>query len=160
MKSVAFVAAAALALSPLSLAFAQNQLPATNVTAPKPKPTPPVVNHQVSRAPVDNSGQILPEHPDPETPRVRARDWNAPGVMNLNYMTEAQFVAFQAAHPRPCFMVAVLPDRTRIQTSGRSFAGACRSDAAADAIIPGWQSREQRIWRLKFRAKLGTKRGR
>jgi hypothetical protein len=103
MKSVAFVAAVALTLSPLSLALAQNQLPQTTVTAPKPKPTPPVVNRQESRAPAGTSSSILPDHPDPETPNVRARDWNAPGVMNLNYMTEAQFDAFKAAHPTTAF---------------------------------------------------------
>ena len=110
MKSIAFVAAVALALSPLSLALAQNQLPPTTVTAPKPKPKPPVVARQVSRAPVVNNDSILPDRPDPETPHVRAHDWNAPGVMNLNYMTEAQFVAFQAAHPTAVFY-------------GRCFAG-------------------------------------
>ena len=110
MKSVAFVAAAALALAPVSLALAQNQLPPTTVTAPKPKPKPRVVNRQVSRAPIANNGSVLPDHPDPETPHVRARDWNAPGVMNLYYMTEAQFEAFKAAHPTAAFY-------------GRCFAG-------------------------------------
>ena len=109
MKSIAFVAAAALALSPLSPALAQNQLPATNVTAPKPKPKPPVTTHvEPSRS--TDSASILPDHPDPETPKVRSRDWNAPGVMNLHYLTEAQFVAFQAAHPTAVFY-------------GRCFAG-------------------------------------
>jgi len=105
MKSVVFIATAALALSPLSLALAENQLPTTTVTAPKRKP--PI------RAPATttvDSSSVLPDHPDPETPKVRARDWNAPGVMNLNYMTEAQFVAFQAAHPTAVFY-------------GRCFAG-------------------------------------
>jgi len=110
MKSIAFLAAAALALSPHSVAFAQNQLPTTTVTAPKPKPKPPIVTHaEPSRSRTD-SVSVLPDHPDPETPKVRARDWNAPGVMNLNYMTEAQFVAFQAAHPTAVFY-------------GRCFAG-------------------------------------
>jgi hypothetical protein len=102
MKSALVVAAAMLALSPASLALAQNQLPVTYVTAPKPKPKPAVVPRvATSRSAVDSTG--LPVYPDPETPHVRARDWNAPGVMNLNYMTEAQFVAFQAAHPTAVF---------------------------------------------------------
>jgi hypothetical protein len=110
MKSIAFVAAAALALSPLSRALAQNQLPPTTVTAPKPKPKPPVtMRGEPSRSTID-SALVLPDHPDPETPKVRAHDWNAPGVLNLHYMTEAQFVAFQAAHPTAVFY-------------GRCFAG-------------------------------------
>ena len=99
MKSAIVVAAAMLALSPVLTARAQNQLPATNVTAPRLKPRAPIA----TRAAPTNSASILPEHPDPETPRVRAKDWNAPGVLNLNYMTEAQFVAFQAAHPTAVF---------------------------------------------------------
>jgi hypothetical protein len=67
------------------------------------------VNRVTSRAPTGTDAS-LPDRPDPETPNVRARDWNAPGVMNLNYMTEAQFVAFKAAHPTAVFY-------------GRCFAG-------------------------------------
>jgi hypothetical protein len=104
----AIAAAAALgtaclvALLPFSNASAQNQLPTTIVTTTsKPKPKPPRVNRPERR---DNDQvSVLPLHPDPETPKVRAKDWNAPGVLNLNYMTEAQFVAFQAAHPTAVF---------------------------------------------------------
>ena len=96
-------------LSPVLAARAQNQLPATIITAPKPKPRAPVVNRVTSRAPTGTDAS-LPDRLDPETPNVRARDWNAPGVMNLNYMTEAQFVAFKAAHPTAVFY-------------GRCFAG-------------------------------------
>ena len=99
MRFALVVAAAMMALSPVSTARAQTQLPTTTVVAPKPKPRAA----DATRAAPINPASILPEHPDPETPRVRARDWNAPGVMNLNYMTEAQFVAFQAAHPTAVF---------------------------------------------------------
>jgi len=100
MKSTWVAATAILALSPLSTALAQNQLPATIINQPKPKPA--IVAHAArSRSTVDATG--LPIYPDPETPHVRARDWNAPGVMNLNYMTDAQFAAFQAAHPTTVF---------------------------------------------------------
>ena len=109
MKSVMAVAAVLLALSPVSLALAENQLPTTNIVAPKPKPKPRVAVRPPSRPAIDQTS-ILPDHPDPETPNVRARDWNAPGAMNLNYMTDAQFAAFQAAHPTAVFQ-------------GRCFAG-------------------------------------
>ena len=113
MKSAIVVAVAMTALLPallpVSVAQAEIQLPATNIAAPKPKPKPAVITRAApTRSTVDPAG--LPVHPDPETPHVRARDWNAPGVMNLNYMTEAQFVAFQAAHPTAVFY-------------GRCFAG-------------------------------------
>ena len=107
MKSVAFVAAAALALSPLSLALAQNQLPSTTVTAPKPaakRIARPSVTTRVAPAPSETyAGSVLPVHPDPSTPNLRAKDWNAPGVMNLHYMSDVQFAAFQAAHPTAVF---------------------------------------------------------
>jgi len=109
MKSVIVVAAAMAALSPVSAALAQTRLPTTIVVAPKSKPKPAVVARAAPpQSTLDPAG--LPVHPDPETPHVRARDWNAPGVMNLNYMTETQFVAFQAAHPTAVFY-------------GRCFAG-------------------------------------
>jgi hypothetical protein len=100
MKSALFAAAAMLALSPVTTALAQNQLPTTNVAAPKPKPRV-VTRTAPERNGIDAAG--IPIHPDPETPHVRAHDWNAPGVLNLHYMTDAQFVAFQAAHPTAVF---------------------------------------------------------
>jgi hypothetical protein len=107
---LAIVAAVAMAMPvPAFVALAQTRLPTTIVVAPKSRPKPAVVTRVApSQSTVDSAG--LPIHPDPETPHVRARDWNAPGVMNLNYMTEAQFVAFQAAHPTAVFY-------------GRCFAG-------------------------------------
>ena len=36
---------------------------------------------------------------DPQTPTVRAKDWNAPGATNLKYMNDAQFAEFQKMHP-------------------------------------------------------------
>jgi hypothetical protein len=97
-----FMAAAALVLSPPSLSLAQNQLPTTTVTSPKRKPKPPTPAPSPPRTNTDTAS-VLPVHPDPESPKVRARDWNAPGVMNLYYMTDAQFAAFQAAHPTAVF---------------------------------------------------------
>jgi hypothetical protein len=107
MKSISFVAAGILALSPVSLAFAQNQLPSTIVTAPKPVAKPRVQPRVIARtAPSQGetyAGSVLPVHPDPSTPNVRGKDWNAPGVMNLHYMNDVQFAAFQAAHPTAVF---------------------------------------------------------
>ena len=103
MKSAWVVAAAIAALSPVSLALAQNQLPTTNVTQPKPAAKPATVTHAAPSRSTTNSASIVPDRPDPETPHVRARDWNAPGVMNLNYMTEAQFAEFQKMHPTTVF---------------------------------------------------------
>jgi hypothetical protein len=103
MKAALFAAAAMLALSPVSAGLAQTQLPTTHITAPKPKPKPVVgIRAAPSQRGIDSAG--LPIHPDPETPHVRARDWNAPGVMNLEYMTDTQFAAFQAAHPTAVFV--------------------------------------------------------
>jgi hypothetical protein len=91
-----------LALSPTAAALAQNQLPATNITQPKPRTE--IITHGAPPRSTTNSASILPDHPDPSTPHVRARDWNAPGVMNLEYMTDVQFAAFQAAHPTAVFV--------------------------------------------------------
>jgi hypothetical protein len=101
MKSVWVAATAMLALLPIATALAQNQLPTTNITQPKPRTE--IITHGAPSRSTTNSASIVPDRPDPETPHVRARDWNAPGVMNLNYMTEAQFVAFQAMHPTAVF---------------------------------------------------------
>jgi hypothetical protein len=100
---LALCAIAVLAMSPGSVALAQNALPATNVTAPKPNPKPKVTvptRAAPTRSDVDAAG--LPTHPDP-TSKVRAHDWNAPGVLDLGYMTDAQFATFQAAHPTATF---------------------------------------------------------
>src|SRR5207248_5065508 len=105
MKSALIVAAAALALSQGSGAFAETQLPTTIVAAPKPKPRPQVETRAAPSRSTTDAASILPVRPDPETPHVRARDWNAPGMLNLHYMTDAQFVAFQAAHPTAVFWV-------------------------------------------------------
>jgi len=111
------IVAALLVLSPLSLALAENQLPTTNIVGSKPKPKPHVVVQPRSYLANPQGGgvmapdqSILPDRPDPTTPHVRARDWNAPGAINLAYMTDVQFAAFQAAHPNAVF-------------SGRCFVG-------------------------------------
>src|SRR5262249_12629436 len=101
MKPALIAAATLLALAPLSLSFAQNSLPTTRVTAPKPVVRP------AAYVPVPSSGNYTansnPTNPnaviDPTTPNVRAGDWNAPGAVNLHYMTDAQFAAFETAHP-------------------------------------------------------------
>jgi len=107
MKTALLVAAGMLALAPVSLALAQNQLPSTSVTAPKPVAKPaarPRVTARVERSQgATYPGSVLPVHPDPTMPNVRGKDWNAPGVLNLNHMTDAQFAAFQAAHPTAAF---------------------------------------------------------
>lgn len=102
MRLVALCASAMLAVSPGSVAVAQNVLPSTNVTAPKsnPRPKVTVTTRAAPRNDIDSAG--LPAHPDPNS-KVRARDWNAPGMLDLGYMTDAQFVAFQAAHPTATF---------------------------------------------------------
>jgi hypothetical protein len=109
MKTLYAGVAIAFALGPLSASVAENQLPPTTVTAPKPNAVKRTQNPAPSHRP-DNMDAALPERPDPETPNIRARDWNAPGMLNLHYMTEAQFDAFKAAHPTVAFY-------------GRCFAG-------------------------------------
>jgi hypothetical protein len=74
-------------LSPVETVHAETQLPATDVAAPKPKPRTAVVNRVTSHAPASNDTG-LPDRPDPNS-KVRARDWNAPGVLNLEYMSDA-----------------------------------------------------------------------
>jgi len=93
----ALIAGLGIAVSLSSPLAAQNALPATTVTAPKPKPAR-TVRRQVI-APAD---PLLPVHPDPNS-KVGARAWNAPGVLNLQYMTDAQFAEFQRAHPTAQF---------------------------------------------------------
>jgi hypothetical protein len=93
----AVIAGTIIAVSLSTPLAAQNLLPATTVTAPKSKP-PRAVRRQVS-TPAD---PLLPVHPDPNS-KVAARAWNAPGVLNLQYMTDAQFAEFQRAHPTATF---------------------------------------------------------
>ena len=94
-----------------SLASAQNQLPTTNVTAPKRVHPPAATQTQSAgiqtRGGMDaarNSEPILPVTPDPTQPNLKSRDWNAPGMANLHYMTDAQFAAFESAHPSAVFV--------------------------------------------------------
>jgi hypothetical protein len=102
MRTALLAATALVAVSFLSQSFAQNQLPPTTVRAPKPKPiTAPVYvpvpsngNLNANANPTDPNAVI-----DPTSPNVRAKDWNAPGAVNLHYMTDAQFAAFEMKHP-------------------------------------------------------------
>jgi hypothetical protein len=107
MKLTLLVAAAVVALSSAPLALAQNSLPTTTVTAPKP-PVHPVITTRAPApaAPLSNPvtrGQMntmppVPLYPDPNF-NVRAKDWNAPGGINLHYMTDEQFAQFEMLHP-------------------------------------------------------------
>jgi hypothetical protein len=100
MRIALLAATAVVALSPLTFAVAQSQLPATTITAPKPAAHPVVASIPADRPAM--WGQGLPSamavYPDPNV-HVRAKDWNALGVLNLHFMTDAQFAAFEAAHP-------------------------------------------------------------
>jgi hypothetical protein len=91
------IAGIVIAVSLSSPLAAQNLLPPTTVTAPKSKPARTV--HRQVNAPAD---PLLPNHPDPDS-KVGARAWNAPGVLNLQHMTDAQFAEFQRAHPTATF---------------------------------------------------------
>lgn len=108
MKTALLMATTLVAVSALSQAFAQNRLPPTTVRPPAVRP---VTTHNIQPAPVYNpvpsSGYVdanaNPLNPnaviDPTTPNVRSGDWNAPGAVNLHYMTDTQFAAFETAHP-------------------------------------------------------------
>lgn len=100
MRIALLTATALVGLSPLALAVAQTQLPPTTVTAPKPAAHPVVTVTPADRPAMWGQGlpSAMPIYPDPNV-AVRAKDWNAPGVINLHYMTDAQFAAFEAAHP-------------------------------------------------------------
>lgn len=111
MRIALLAATALVALSPLTLAVAQNELPATRVTGAKPKPKPisvPVYVPVASNGNLDaNANTIYPNTViDPGTPKVRAGDWNAPGAVNLRHMNDRQFAEFQRMHP-----TAVIKDR-------------------------------------------------
>jgi hypothetical protein len=93
----ALITGAILAVSLSPPLSAQTVLPPTTITAPKPKP-----HGSVQRQVIMPAGSLLPEHPDPNS-KVGARAWNAPGVLNLDYMTDAQFAEFQRAHPTATF---------------------------------------------------------
>jgi hypothetical protein len=129
MKRTAFIAAAALTLlAPASLSFAQNQLPTTTVAAPKQKPrTTPASRPTPPAQTSANSNSALPAHPDPAYPNIHVKDWNAPGMLNLHYMNDAQFAAFQAMHPTTVFY------------------GRCYSGQDPDDNIRGWLRRHRPI---------------
>ena len=109
----ALLAAVLVALAPLTAAFAQNQLPTTNVRPAKPRitaptrvaPTPPIgsPDSHISAADAQKHFTYDPSVHYQPPQQVKPGDWNAPGVLNLNYMTEAEFHAFQWAHPTAVF---------------------------------------------------------
>src|SRR5205809_5360074 len=90
----ALIAGLGIAASLSSPLAAQNALPATTVTAPKSKPVR-IVHRQIN-AP---AGSLAPA----STGNVSTRAWNAPGVLNLQGMSDAQFAEFQRAHPTAQF---------------------------------------------------------
>jgi hypothetical protein len=96
MKTALLLAAALSALSFLPQAFAQNQLPPTNVRAPKPALQGTAIPSAKFKKP--DLANNLPVYADPSTPKVRSTDWNAPGVYNLHYMNDAQFAQFEKVH--------------------------------------------------------------
>ena len=107
------VAIALVALAPLTAAFAQNQLPTTNVRPAKPRivaptriaPTPPIgsPDSHISAADAQKHFTYDPSVHYQSPQQVKPGDWNAPGVLDLSRMTEAEFHAFQWAHPTAVF---------------------------------------------------------
>jgi hypothetical protein len=96
LKHVVTVAAL-FAILPLSFATAQNQLPTTTVRPPKPP-----IGAPDSHLAAEQAQQHFTR--DPSVPYttpgpVQPNDWNAPAVMNLRDLSDAQFAQFQAAHP-------------------------------------------------------------
>jgi hypothetical protein len=143
MKPASVAAAAVIALTSAQLALAQNRLPPTNVTAPKPKahpvvtaPTKPVTGTASAAAPIGApdahiSAADAQKHFTYD-PSVHSKDWNAPGIVNLHYMTEAQFAAFEMRHPTAVIIdrcyVGQDPDlqiRSRIRMYARPWASWC-----------------------------------
>lgn len=105
------LAAAFIALVPLTTALAQNQLPTTNVRPPKPVVTAPVgaPDSHISGADAQKHFTYDPSVLYQPPTRVKPGDWNAPGTLDLSYMSEAEFVSFRRAHPTSefwgrCFM--------------------------------------------------------
>ena len=115
MKPALIAAAAVIVLTSAQLALAQNNLPTTNVTAPKPKahpvvtaPTKPATGTASAAAPIGApdahiSAADAQKHFTYD-PSVNSKDWNAPAVLNLHNMTDAQFAAFEMRHPTAVFV--------------------------------------------------------
>jgi hypothetical protein len=143
MKPALIAAAAVIALTSAQLASAQNSLPTTNVRAPKPKahpvvaaPTKPVTGTASAAAPIGSPDSHLSAADAQKhftyDPSVNSKDWNATAALNLHYMTDAQFAAFEMRHPTAVFIdrcfVGQDPDlaiRSRIRMYARPYASWC-----------------------------------
>jgi len=129
VKSTLIAAGALLMFS--SLCFAQTRLPTTIVAAPKERPvrTPPASHPALAPKPaIADSRSGLSAHPDPAYPKIHVHDWNAPGMLNLHYMSDVQFAAFKAMHPTTAFY-------------GRCYAG-----QDPDENIRAWLRSRLPIW--------------
>ena len=127
MKTALVAATALLLLADATSSLAENELPTTNVTGPKQKPARrPAANNPAPTPNANITGPNsagLPNHPDPQYPNIGVKDWNAPGMLNLHTMTDAQFAQFQAMHPTTAFY------------------GRCYSGQDPDPNIRGWLRR-------------------
>jgi hypothetical protein len=105
MKTPLMLAAALVALAPLTTALAQNELPTTNVRPPKARVAVPMgaPDAHISAADAQKPFTYDPSVPYQPPTRVRPGDWNAPGMLDLSYMTEAEFRTFRGAHPTAAF---------------------------------------------------------
>ena len=131
-------AAVLIALAPVSLALAQTRLPTSIVTAPKPKahpvvtaptrvaPTPPIGSPDSQISAADAQKHFTYD------PSVHSKDWNAPGVVNVMRMSEAEFAAFEMRHPTAVFINRCylgqdpnLQIRARIRMYSRPWASWC-----------------------------------
>jgi len=138
MRLTLMSAAALIALAPVSLALAQNTLPTTNVTAPKPRAHPVVTAPTQPRvaaptgAPDAQIGAADAQKHFTYDPSVHSKDWNAPGVVNVSRMTDAEFAAFEMRHPTAVFVnrcyLGQDPDlqiRAKIRMYNRHYASWC-----------------------------------
>jgi hypothetical protein len=143
MKPALIAAAAVIAFSSGQLALAQNKLPTTTVTAPKPKarpvvtaPTKPITGTPSASAPIGapdaQIGAADAQKHFTYDPSVHSKDWNAPGVVNVSRMTDAEFAAFEMRHPTAVFLARCYlgqdPDlqiRARIRMYARPYASWC-----------------------------------
>jgi hypothetical protein len=114
-----------------SVCFAQTLLPTTTVVAPKERTVRTrSASHPVPapKPAIADLSSGLPAHSDPAYPNIHVRDWNAPGMLNLHYMSDVQFAAFKAMHPTTAFY-------------GRCYAG-----QDPDENIRAWLRSRKPIW--------------
>jgi hypothetical protein len=103
MKTVWIAAAALLAVSTITTAVAQNRLPETTIKLPKHvKPSSEPDADLTAQQAQQNFTRDPSVHYQPPSV-VRPGDWNAPGVMDTENMTEVQFAQLKALHPTAVF---------------------------------------------------------